>query len=65
MLEIEHIFESGANEIRIFNMIKNFIEKRYHSTVNSSCEGNCGMNYSDENGCVDNKSPLLDLKEPI
>jgi len=28
-LEINHIFESGANEIRIFNMVVDFIEKNY------------------------------------
>lgn len=28
-LEIEHIFDSGANELRVFNMVKAFIEKRY------------------------------------
>jgi hypothetical protein len=28
-LEINHIFESGANEIRIFNMVVDFIEKSY------------------------------------
>ena len=27
-LEIDHIFESGANEIRIFKMVKNFIDIR-------------------------------------
>ncbi len=27
-LEIDHIFESGANEIRIFKMVKNFIDSR-------------------------------------
>ena len=27
-LEIDHIFESGANEIRIFQMVKNFIDSR-------------------------------------
>lgn len=27
-LEIAHIFESGANEIRVFNMIKDFLGKR-------------------------------------
>ena len=26
-LEIDHIFESGANEIRIFQMVKNFIDE--------------------------------------
>jgi hypothetical protein len=27
-LEIKHIFESGANEIRIFEMVKNFIDSK-------------------------------------
>jgi hypothetical protein len=30
-LEIEHIFDSGANELRVFNMVKSFIEKRYQA----------------------------------
>lgn len=29
--EIDHIFESGANEIRILNTVKTFIERRYES----------------------------------
>ena len=27
-VEIQHIFDSGANEIRIFEMVKRFIESR-------------------------------------
>jgi len=27
-MEIQHIFDSGANEIRIFEMIKSFLESR-------------------------------------
>jgi len=27
-LEIDHIFESGANEIRIYEMVVNFIDSR-------------------------------------
>jgi hypothetical protein len=27
-LEIDHIFESGANELRVFEMVKNFIDSR-------------------------------------
>lgn len=27
-LEIDHIFESGANEIRLFKMVVNFIDRR-------------------------------------
>ena len=30
-MEIEHIFDSGANELRVFNMVKAFIEKRYQA----------------------------------
>ena len=30
-IEIEHIFDSGANELRVFNMVKSFIEKRYQA----------------------------------
>ena len=30
-LEIDHIFESGANEIRIFNMVVDFIDKRFQT----------------------------------
>lgn len=28
------------------------------------CEGNCGMNYCDENGCVDNKPDVGEPKPP-
>jgi hypothetical protein len=28
-LEVKHIFDSGANEIRIVEMVKLFIDKRY------------------------------------
>lgn len=28
-IEINHIFESGANEIRVFEMVKKFIEMRF------------------------------------
>ena len=31
-LEIDHIFESGANEIRIFEMVVNFIDSRSANT---------------------------------
>lgn len=27
-MEIKHIFDSGANEIRVFEMVKSFIESR-------------------------------------
>src|SRR5688572_4416373 len=27
--EIQHIFDSGANEIRVFEMVKMFIDRRY------------------------------------
>ena len=28
-IEIQHIFDSGANMIRVFNMVESFIDKRY------------------------------------
>ncbi len=33
-LEIEHIFDSGANEIRIEEMVIRFIERRYPTWIN-------------------------------
>ena len=27
-MEIQHIFDSGANEIRVFEMVKRFLESR-------------------------------------
>jgi hypothetical protein len=27
--EIQHIFDSGANEVRVFEMVKTFINSRY------------------------------------
>ena len=31
-MEIQHIFDSGANETRIFEMVKSFIE--HHNAIN-------------------------------
>lgn len=28
-MEIQHIFDSGANEIRVLEMVKTFIKRRY------------------------------------
>ncbi len=66
IIEINHIFESGANELRVFNMVKAFIEKRYTPKENTAaflCNGNCGMNYCDENGCIDRKRNLVDITD--
>jgi hypothetical protein len=66
-MEIEHIFDSGANEMRVFNMVKDFIEKRHQALniapVMPSCEGNCGMNYCDDNGCIERKRILVEPKD--
>ena len=32
-LEIDHIFDSGANELRIYDMVINFIDSRYKNNV--------------------------------
>jgi hypothetical protein len=42
-MEIQHIFASGANEIRMFEMTRNFINKRYVTSdlskhIVSNCE---------------------------
>ena len=61
-MEIAHIFESGANEIRIFEMVKSFIDSREAASnteiigdVVESCEG-CNIqhidNHSDRMICV-------------
>ena len=36
--EIRHIFESGENELRIYDMVVNFIEKRYENPLDKSIE---------------------------
>lgn len=50
--EIAHIFDSGANELRIFEMIERFVEKRFteKSRMNfnvcstcGACDGRAGM----------------------
>ena len=46
-LEIAHIFESGANEIRIFEMVVNFIDSR------------SGVNKNFRLGAVSGRSELL------
>ena len=37
-IEIKHIFESGANEIRIFEMVKSFINNRNNLPINNISE---------------------------
>ena len=41
-MEIQHIFDSGANEIRILNMVKIFIEQRYMLTC-QHCEAKASL----------------------
>ena len=41
-IEISHIFESGANHLRIFEMVENFIDKRYKAiNYTHSCTELC------------------------
>ena len=35
--QISHIFESGANHLRIFEMVENFIDKRYKAINYTHC----------------------------
>jgi hypothetical protein len=36
-IEVSHIFESGANHLRIFEMVENFIDKRYKDINYTPC----------------------------
>ena len=36
-IEISHIFESGVNHLRIFEMVENFIDKRYKAINYTHC----------------------------
>lgn len=58
-IEISHIFESGANHLRIFEMVENFIDKRYKAiNYTHYCEGLC-----DEERCsytLNNDSKMCD-----
>ena len=57
--ELRHIFESGANESRVYEMMVNFIESRelvnktndIHNVSDSVCSNCDGYGYTvDENG---------------
>ena len=48
-MEIAHIFESGANEIRIFEMVKSFIDSRKLES-NTEIIGNVSDFYYLKNG---------------
>lgn len=48
-LEIDHIFESGANEIRIFKMVVNFIDSRNGVNKNFVLSDVSSSFYSDGN----------------
>lgn len=48
-LEIDHIFESGANEIRIFKMVVNFIDSRNGVNKNFVLADVSSSFYSDGN----------------
>jgi len=42
--EVQHIFDSGANEVRVYNMVQTFIEKRGEAlflpivSINKACK---------------------------
>ena len=59
--EIEHIFESGENEIRILEMVKLFIKLRYteNKEVKEIAIGFSGYCYKNENSSLPN-SELFD-----
>jgi len=34
--EVQHIFDSGANELRIIEMVETFIDRRYISNIEAT-----------------------------
>jgi len=34
--EVQHIFDSGANELRILEMVETFIDRRYISNIEAT-----------------------------
>ena len=61
-LEIEHIFESGANEIRIFEMVVNFIDSRNVVNKNfvlADVSGSLGFDEGYEKGWTDATSQAI------
>jgi hypothetical protein len=62
-IEISHIFESGANHLRIFEMVENFIDKRYKAiNYTHSCESDSELLHkllqylSDEDELIGNRT---------
>ncbi|MDY0389201.1 MAG: hypothetical protein RBT65_19195 [Methanolobus sp.] len=57
--EIQHIFDSGANEVRIFEMVKTFIKKHGQALdihdVSNSAEYICGYKDGWRDCCKDVK----------
>ena len=43
--EVDHIFESGANEIRIMEMVERFIDRRY--VTREYCQTQININYNE------------------
>lgn len=59
----------AGEALRTFDYIEeleayiNHLEALRQPAVMPSCEGNCGMNYCDENGCVERKRILVEPRD--
>ena len=61
-LEIAHIFDSGANELRVFEMVKNFIDSRNVVNKNfvlADVSGSLGFDEGYEKGWTDATSQAI------
>jgi hypothetical protein len=54
--------DGNKNEKELLEFIDE-LEQLTIPAVMPSCEGNCGMNYCDDNGCIERKRVLVEPKD--
>ena len=61
--EAETYLEKGDVQLKHAKLILNKVKNCSIPAVMPSCEGNCGMNYCDDNGCIERKRVLVEPKD--
>jgi len=59
-------FATAANALKTSKQLEIEVDHaiaQIHLAVQSSCSGNCGMNYCDDNGCVERKRNLTEPQD--
>lgn len=53
------------NNLMGWSIVADFAEwyLEQYRLINNTCNGNCGMNYCDDNGCIERKRVLTEPKE--